>query len=176
MATLVLAMLGLYTRAYPSPIPAGTFSSTTSSVSPEHSQWYEVSRVVDGDTLVLLMQNKKTTVRLIGLDTPEVVDPRKPVQCFGREASAYMKQLVAGKQVRIEKDASQGEYDKYNRLLVYVFLPDGTNINEYMIAQGYGHEYTYRFPYTYQAAFKQAETEAREAQRGLWAPDACAAS
>jgi micrococcal nuclease len=178
VTTLILVALAIYARVYPSPILAGTFSSssTSSDASLEGGQWYRVSRVVDGDTLVLLIQNKKTTVRLIGLDTPEVVDPRKPVQCFGREASAYMKQLTLGKQVHIEKDPSQGDYDKYNRLLVYVFLPDGTNVSEHMIREGYGHEYTYRFPYKYQVAFKRAQIEAREAQRGLWAPGVCAAN
>ena len=69
----------------------------------------------------------------------------------------------------------QGERDKYGRLLAYLFLPDGTNINLAMIAGGYAHEYTYNLPYKYQTQFKAAEKTAREAKLGLWADAACAA-
>lgn len=174
LSLCVVVAVSVYARLYPSPSTApSSVSGVTSSASLATGEWYPVDRVVDGDTLVLRIDGKNTTVRLIGLDTPEVVDPRKPVQCFGREASAYMKTLVSGAQVRVEKDPSQGDYDKYNRLLVYVFLSDGTNLNEKMIRDGYGHEYTYRLPYKYQTAFRQAEIEARGSQRGLWALDAC---
>ncbi len=115
------------------------------------------------------MNTSTARVRLVGLDTPELVDPRKPVQCFAKEASAKARELLTGQSVRIEEDASQGVRDKYGRLLAYVFLQDGTNFNKRMIAEGYGHEYTYRLPYIYQTAFKAAEKDAREAQRGLWA-------
>jgi len=111
------------------------------------------------------------------------VDPRKPVQCFGKEASDKAKELLTGKSVRLEKDASQGEYDKYGRLLAYVYLPDlpdsagkagGTLFNKYMIAEGYGHEYTYNLPYKYQQEFKAAEARARAEKKGLWADGVCA--
>lgn len=135
---------------------------------------YEVARVVDGDTIDVRMGTSTMRIRLIGLDTPELVDPRKPVQCFAKEASAKAKELLAGQSVHLEKDASQGASDKYGRLLAYVLLQDGTNFNKLMIAEGYGHEYTYRFPYTYQAEFKAAERDAREAKRGLWSDNTCA--
>ena len=127
-------------------------------------------RVVDGDTVVVAPD---TTVRLIGIDTPETVDPRKPVQCFGREASAYAHLLLDGRSVWLEYDPSQGRLDKYRRTLAYVWMPDGRLFNEVMIADGYAHEYTYDLPYRYQATFIAAERAARESDRGLWSPTTC---
>lgn len=135
--------------------------------------YYPVAKVVDGDTLDVVIDGKTERLRLIGIDTPEVVDPRKTVQCFGVEASNKAKSLLAGKRVSLEQDTSQGERDKYGRLLAYVFLEDGVNFNEYMIAEGYAHEYTYRIPYKYQVEFKAAQSRARDSQKGLWATSTC---
>ena len=129
-----------------------------------------VVRVVDGDTVVVA---PRTTLRLIGIDTPETVDPRKPVQCFGREASAWAHALLDGKEVWLEYDPSQGRLDKYGRTLAYVWLPDGVLFNQVMIADGFAHEYTYDLPYRYQDAFAAAERDARESERGLWSPTTC---
>jgi endonuclease YncB( thermonuclease family) len=113
-------------------------------------------------------------VRLIGLNTPQSVDRRRAVECFGREASARANELLlAGPQVLLEPDPSQGDRDRYGRLLRYVILTDGRNVAEVMIAEGYGFEFTYWFPYRYQSEFKAAEREARQRQRGLWAPRRC---
>lgn len=135
---------------------------------------YRVLKVVDGDTIELKVDGRNQRIRLIGMDTPEVVDPRKTVQCFGREASAQGHKLLEGQTVRLEYDVQVGERDKYGRLLGYVFLPDGTNYAEKMIRDGYAHEYTYQSQtYKYQATYKQAEAEAQSANRGFWAPDTC---
>ena len=144
----------------------------TSSASAEYT-YYSVTEVVDGDTIKINMGGTVTTLRLIGLDTPETLDPRKPVQCFGKEASNKAKELLSGKKVRIDKDSTQGELDKYGRTLAYVYREDGLFYNKYMIEQGYAHEYTYNTPYKYQADFKAAEKSARENQRGLWSPNTC---
>lgn len=138
--------------------------------------FYPVVRAVDGDTIVVHMNGVDEKIRLIGVDTPESVDPRKPVQCFGKEASQFTASLLAGKHVRLEMDSTQGERDKYQRLIRYVFLEDGTFLNKKIISDGYGHEYTYRTPYQYQAEFKSAQNEARTQKRGLWADGACEAS
>ncbi len=135
---------------------------------------YHVVHVVDGDTIDVEKDGVKVRVRLIGINAPESVDPRRPVQCFGIEASNEMKRILDGQSVRLEQDPSQDTYDKYHRLLAYVFLPDGTNVNEHMIAAGFAHEYTYRLPYRYQKEFKAAEAAAREAERGLWNTGVCA--
>ena len=124
---------------------------------------YAVSRVVDGDTVVLATVG---TVRLIGVDTPETVDPRKPVQHFGQEASAFVRSMLEGKSVRLEYD--QQRLDKYQRTLAYVYLLDGTFVNLEIVRQGYGHAYL-NYPFGRMEAFRAAEREAREARRGLWA-------
>lgn len=136
-------------------------------------EYYSVSSVVDGDTIKVNINGAVETLRLIGIDTSETVDPRKPVQCFGQEASNKAKELLSGKKVRIEKDSTQGDRDKYDRLLAYVYREDGLFFNKYMIEQGYAHEYTYNLPYKYQTEFKAAETNARENQLGLWSPSTC---
>jgi micrococcal nuclease len=136
-------------------------------------EYYSVSSIVDGDTLKVNINGTIETLRLIGLDTPETVDPRKPVQCFGKEASNKAKELLTGKKVRIEKDSTQGELDKYGRRLAYIYREDGLFYNKYMIEQGYAHEYTYNTPYKYQAEFKAAQKSAQENLRGLWSPDTC---
>lgn len=134
---------------------------------------YPVVRVVDGDTIVAHIDGVDEKIRLIGINTPETVDPRRTVECFGKEASAVTKHLLTGTTVRLERDLSQGDRDKYGRLLRYVFLPDGTFVNKKLIEEGYAYEYTYRIPYRYQTEFKAAQTAARENARGLWAPEAC---
>ena len=135
--------------------------------------YYSVIKVVDGDTLSIDMDGKKTTLRLIGIDTPETVDPRKQVECFGVEASNKAKELLARKMVKIEKDSTQGEFDKYGRLLAYVYLEDGLFFNKYMIEEGYAYEYTYNLPYKYQTEFKVAELFAQNNEKGLWATGEC---
>lgn len=134
---------------------------------------YSVLKVVDGDTVAVEIDGKQEVLRLIGINTPETVDPRKPVECFGKEASNKAKEILTGKKVSIEADSTQGDLDKYNRPLRYVYLEDGTNFNKMMIEEGYAYEYTYNTPCKYQADFKEAERKAREEKRGLWADDTC---
>jgi micrococcal nuclease len=117
-------------------------------------------RVIDGDTLELVSGEN---VRLIGVDTPETKDPRKLVQSFGKEATAFTKRLVEGKRVRLEDD--QQRQDKYDRTLTYAYLDDGTFVNAEIIKQGYGFADT-RFPFKYLEQFRQLEPDAREAKRG----------
>ncbi len=123
-----------------------------------------VERVVDGDTIVV---RGIGTVRLIGIDTPETVDPRKPVEYFGQEASIFLKRLVEGQTVRLEYD--QQRTDRYNRTLAYVYLADGTFVNAEIVRQGYGHAYT-AFPFKYLEQFRTLQREAMNNNRGLWAP------
>ena len=133
----------------------------------------KVVSVTDGDTIKVSIGGVTQTIRMIGMDTPETVDPRKPVQCFGKEASNKTKEMLSGKMIRLESDSTQGDLDKYQRLLRYVFLEDGTNFGKYMIEQGYAHEYTYDLPYKYQAEYKAAQKDAQANQRGLWSPNTC---
>lgn len=134
---------------------------------------YRVARVVDGDTLDVNIDGKNERIRVIGMDTPETVDPRKTVQCFGIEADNEAKRILAGKMVYLEADSTQNNKDKYNRLLRYVYTDTTTNFSLVMIRGGFAHEYTYEIPYKYQSEFKNAEKEARENSRGLWSPTTC---
>ena len=139
------------------------------------SPTYKVLRVVDGDTIHIDYNGKDEKVRFIGLDTPETKDPRKPIQCFGREATAKMTELAENKNIRLEFDKTQGERDKYGRLLAFVYSEDSKNLAYEMIRQGYGNEYTYNSnPYKYQNEFKEAARKAREENKGLWAENTCA--
>ena len=133
---------------------------------------YKVLKVVDGDTITIDKNGERVSVRLIGVDTPETVDPRRPVECFGQAATDEMLKLVGDKSVRIEIDSSQGERDTYGRLLAYVYVGEKF-INQHLIAEGFGHEYTYIRPYAYQKEFRAAERAAEEQHKGLWAPGAC---
>jgi micrococcal nuclease len=118
---------------------------------------------VDGDTLVL---DRGERVRLIGVNTPESVDPRRPVEYFGKEAAAFTRGLAEGRQVRLEYDLERR--DQYGRTLAYVYLEDGRMLNAEIIRQGYGQTYT-RFPFKYRDEFLAYEREARAEGRGLWA-------
>lgn len=131
---------------------------------------YLVQKVIDGDTIEVLINNESFKVRLIGIDTPETVDPRRAVGCFGKKASNETKRLLEGKSVYLTKDVS--ETDKYFRLLRYVFLPlgEGENlfVNDYLIRQGFAKALTYPPDIKHNERFLAAEKEARENLRGLW--------
>jgi micrococcal nuclease len=128
------------------------------------NNFYKVKRVIDGDTIQLENGQK---VRYIGINTPESVDPRRPVQCFGKEASKRNKELVEGKVVRLEKDVE--DKDKYGRLLRYVYLPSGAFINYELVKQGYASVYTFPPNVKYVNKLQQAQKYAREKNLGLWA-------
>ncbi len=136
--------------------------------------FFEVVRVVDGDTFVIRTEQGEKKVRMIGVDTPETVDPRKTVQCFGKEASAFTASILEENAVRLEADQTQADTDIYGRLLRYVYLSNGELVNKMLIEEGYAHEYTYKVPYQKQAEFKAAQKKARAEGRGLWAPGVCA--
>jgi micrococcal nuclease len=124
--------------------------------------YYLVTRAVDGDTIVLV---NKDRVRLIGVDTPELHHPRKPVQYYAEESYRFTQKIVEGKTVRLEYDWQRR--DRYGRLLAYVYLPDGTFLNAELIRQGYGHAFT-KYPFKYLDEFRRFEREARESGKRLW--------
>ncbi len=142
--------------------------SGTPNTSPSTEEWQIVKRAIDGDTIELESGEK---VRYIGVNAPESVKPNWPVECFGHEASAYDKQLVEGKRVRLTKDVS--DRDKYGRLLRFVYLEDGTFVNDQLVREGYAFVSTFPPDVAKADEFKQAQAEARTAQRGLWSPTTC---
>mgnify|MGYP001023374574 CR=1 FL=1 len=133
------------------------------------STLYEIAKVTDGDTVHVKIDGEEVTVRMKGVDTPETVDPRKPVQCFGKEASNKTKELLVGRMVNLIPDKGDiSLFDKYGRVLAYIYRDDGLFVNEYLIKEGYAHEYTYDKPYEMQKNFRDLEKQAREQKLGLW--------
>lgn len=126
-----------------------------------------VERVVDGDTFVAAVAGRSERIRLIGVDTPEAVDPDRPVQPYGREASSFAKRMLSDRTVRLEGDVEPR--DRYGRLLAYVWLPDGTFWNALLAAEGYARLITIPPDVSYAGLFRDLVEEARAANRGLWA-------
>lgn len=125
-----------------------------------------VTRVIDGDTIEI---EGGQSVRYIGIDTPETVDPRRPVGCFGKEAGEENKRLVGGKEVILVKDVS--DTDQFGRLLRYVYVSkDNVTVfvNDHLVRQGYARASTYPPDVRFTEQFLQAEREAREKNLGLW--------
>lgn len=137
------------------------------------SELFLVTKIIDGDTLIININDKEESVRLIGVDTPEIKDSQKTVQCFGNEASEKAKQLMENQKVKLEADTSQNDRDIYNRLLRYVYLEDGTLVNKKLIEEGFGFEYTYKIPYKFKTEFKEAQKMAKSKKVGLWADGIC---
>jgi len=137
----------------------------------EEPEMFTVSSVIDGDTLKVKSGSDETTVRLLGIDAPELKSGGP--ECYAEESRQRLEELTKGKTVQLAADSSQDDQDKYGRLLRYITLEDGTKVNEKMVYGGYAYEYTYDKPYAQQAAFKAAEADAKSAKRGLWATDTC---
>ncbi|HYD35770.1 MAG TPA: thermonuclease family protein [Vitreimonas sp.] len=147
------------------PLVLPTFSPSRTVLGVKDEQGFEtvqVKTVIDGDTIEL---NDGRKVRYIGIDTPETRHPAKGVECFGKEASAKNKELVAGKVIQLEKDVS--ESDRYGRLLRYVWL-EGTLINKTLVEQGYAYASSYPPDVSRQPELKAAQDTAQKAAMGLW--------
>jgi micrococcal nuclease len=125
-----------------------------------------VVAVVDGDTIqVTLPDGARARVRLIGVDTPETVDPRRPVQCYGAEASAWTRARLLGQPVELERDVT--ERDRFGRLLRYVWQ-GGELVNAQLVAEGYAQVVTYPPDVRHAERFRALQQAARDAGRGLW--------
>lgn len=129
--------------------------------------YYRVAHFTDGDTLTVDMNGTNEAVRFIGIDMPETKKPDTPVQCYGPEASNFTKQTIGTQSIRLEADPMGDNRDRYNRLLRYMYLQDGTLLNRELIAKGYAFAYT-SFPFTRKADFVAAQTGAQQAKLGLW--------
>lgn len=152
-----------------------------------------VYKVIDGDTIKTINNSGVIqNVRLIGIDSPETVHPDKLIEYWGPEASAALaEKLISkdtetwtsddtaslvgmtifniGKNVRLTSDETQGLYDMYDRLLAYVWLEDGTFVNEWLVRNGHAREWTYHEPCKKRDRLLAAEAEARRARCGMWA-------
>lgn len=129
-----------------------------------------VVRVVDGDTVEVRLGSRTEKVRFIGINTPESVDPRRPVQAYGKEAAAFTRSVLEGREVRLERDVE--ERDKYGRLLAYVYLEDGTFVNALLVRAGLAQTMTVPPNVRHADLLVQLQRQARAENRGLWAlPD-----
>ncbi len=128
--------------------------------------YYEVARVVDGDTIIININSIDERVRLIGVNTPESVKPDTPVEKYGKEASSFTKKLLKNKKVKLEFDVRKR--DKYSRLLAYVYLPDGRMVNRTLLEEGYAQVMTVPPNVRYQKEFLKLQKKAREQKKGLW--------
>ncbi|MEK7516648.1 MAG: thermonuclease family protein [Patescibacteria group bacterium] len=123
---------------------------------------FVVSRVIDGDTVVL---SNGERVRYIGIDAPETSDNRVEVRCFAKAAAAKNAELVLGKAVQLVKDVN--DTDRYGRLVRYVYQGD-IFVNLELVRTGFASAYRYPPDVAHAEEFVAAEREAREAKRGLW--------
>ena len=135
----------------------------------QNKKLYQILEVVDGDTVKI---SEIGTLRLIGIDTPETKDPRKVVQCFGKEASENAKKLLSGQKVWLEFDESKSKTDKYGRTLAYIFREDGYFYNLEAVKNGFAHSYR-EYPHPKLDEFNLAEKQAREGKIGFWADNTC---
>ncbi len=132
--------------------------------------WHKVTAIVDGDTIIALVDGREELVRIYGINSPEF----NGNECFASEAKAKAVEFLSGKWIQLEEDDSQDDRDAYGRLLRYIWFDSGTDFGRRMIEEGYAFEYTYRTPYAKQAQYKSTEEYARTKQHGLWSPNTCA--
>lgn len=148
---------------------SGWLDSASKTVQNDNPGLYNIDHYVDGDTIAVNMNGTVETIRFIGVDTPETHKPNTPVQCYGPEAADHTKSAISkfGK-VRLQADPLDTNRDVYGRLLRYVYLPDGTLLDEEIIKDGYGFAYL-DFPFAKKAQFAADEQAAQAAKKGLWA-------
>lgn len=163
VAILVMAALACDSDPISIPTPGEVEAIPLTASIPEPPAGEElasVTRIVDGDTIEVSMNDVTYRVRYIGINTPEVGQP------CADEATAFNTSLVSDQVVRMVKDVS--ETDRFGRLLRYVYVGD-LFVNAELVAQGYAQAATYPPDVAYAALFVQLEAEARTAGRGCWA-------
>lgn len=148
-------------------VDAADLEPLNSWLEPVQPGLYQVVWVNDGDTITVEAGGHREEVRFIGVDTPELHHPDKPVQCFAEEARVFTDALINQQLVRLQADADDDDRDRYQRLLRYVYLPDGTLVNAELIKHGYGFSYTL-FPFAKTEEFQYYERLARTENLGLW--------
>lgn len=182
-AAVLAAILMLAACATEPPVVLDRQSPATFPEEPGGYEGADVVRVVDGDTIRVVIRSvapgpgaglaevgREYPVRLIGIDTPESVREDFPVECFGREASAALGALLENQTVRLVKDVE--ETDRFDRLLRYVYFGEEM-ANARLVANGYAHAFTYPPNIRHSKLFVQLERDARDNDRGLWAPESC---
>lgn len=144
------------------------FHSRKDTVPFRSQEYYEVTHVIDGDTFKVRVNKKEYTIRMLGINTPETLDPRKAVECYGKEASDENKKMLTGSKVRLEFSPKREVKDKYNRFLAYVYDSHNILVNEYLLRNGFAREYTYGSQYSLRKLFKDIEKVAKKNKVGMW--------
>ena len=172
-AASTLTVIQQVIQNYPTIQPEPIIQQVTQIIEDDKESGFllDVQKVIDGDTIKVSEVGK---LRLIGIDTPELKDPRKPVQCFAVEASNKAKELLNGRRVYLAYNPTE-KLDKYNRTLAYVFRDDGLDFNAEMIKAGYAQAYT-KYPHPRLEEFVKYGKEAREKKLGLWSDSTCSGS
>ena len=147
----------------------GWFGLASKGVITNQPGLYSIAHFVDGDTIAVNMTGSVETIRFIGIDTPETHKPNTPVQCYGPAAATYTQNRIksTGGRVRLVADSLNTNRDRYNRLLRYVYLPDGTNLDQELVAKGYAFAYI-SFPFGKSQEFSAAQENAQAKRLGLW--------
>ncbi|RWZ78077.1 MAG: hypothetical protein EOT04_03035, partial [Candidatus Chaera renei] len=129
---------------------------------------FRVVSFADGDTISVAMNGRIERIRLIGVDTPETAKNGVVGQCYAQAAAAFTRdQIKADGSIRLQADPIGDNRDRYGRLLRYVYLPDGSQLNRRLIEEGYGFAYLF-FPFSQSADFAAAQNQARQNGKGLW--------
>lgn len=162
-AFLVFGISLLFSLAQP------VFANSADTNKTKWDYWHKVTRVIDGDTVRALVDGKEETIRIIGIDAPEL----NGKECYGVESSAKAREFLGDKWIKLEADTSQDARDKYDRLLAYVWFDSGTDFGRRLIEEGYAFEYTYSKPYNKQAQYKETQTQSKSSLLGLWATNTC---
>jgi micrococcal nuclease len=171
LAVLFTLAITVYLATF-APVP------TTVPVDNVVSSLATVVSVIDGDTIKVDTDSGSAeqleTVRLIGIDAPELAKARVAAECKAPESTAYLKALIGTNQLRLEADPTQTDRDRYGRLLRFVFAGE-RDLNLEMLKAGLAKEYTYDKAYRYQGAYRQAQLEAQAARIGVWSAECAAA-
>lgn len=171
-----LSLTSTDNRDTPEPSTATPSTTATSLKSSSGFVAATVMRVIDGDTIEVNVSKKTYRVRLIGIDTPEINDPRKSVQLFAVKASDYTTNSLSKRVVYLEYDTQNK--DKYGRKLAYVWLSKPVKINDAnirakmfnadLLLNGYAQITTIPPNVKYADYFKDYQNEARKKEVGLW--------
>lgn len=128
---------------------------------------FEVINVIDGDTIMVKVGGVAESVRLIGINAPEVASPHSKEECYGEDAKVFLKEIISGEKVFLKGDDLADDRDRYNRLLRYVYLEDGTMVNVLLLEEGYAFLYEYG-DFVMLDDFFESERKAREDGVGVW--------
>ena len=168
-AVLIWLDRGVIAPKWSGPVLSPSFGRAND-VARYHAETFRVVRVIDGDTLDLDAADggsSTTTVRLLGIDAPEMVDSEPMPMSFGREATELARRLALGKQATVYLDERGDTRGPYGSLLAYLELPDGAFLNETLVSEGCAHADVH-FPHSYYHKYRQLEAGARALDKGLW--------